>query len=122
MGGYIGVKAKTAIVTNIPRIYLDHAATTPLRPQARAAMEEGFALWANPSSPHGEGRRARAALEDARERIKASIGWSGEVIFTSGASETAELALDAANAVHDIASAVEHDAVLRGDRDRKSVV
>lgn len=116
MGGYIGVKAKTAIVTNIPRIYLDHAATTPLRPQARAAMEEGFALWANPSSPHGEGRRARAALEDARERIKASLGWSGEVIFTSGASEAAELALDAANAVHDIASAVEHDAVLRGDR------
>jgi cysteine desulfurase len=116
VGGYIGPKAKIAIVTNIPRIYLDHAATTPLRPQSRAAVEEGFSLWANPSSPHAEGRRARAALENARERIKTALGWTGEVIFTSGASEAAELALDAANAVHNIASAVEHDAVLRGDR------
>ncbi|TCJ38284.1 cysteine desulfurase family protein [Parafrankia sp. BMG5.11] len=99
-----------------PRIYLDHAAATPLRPEARAAMEQGFALWANPSSPHAEGRKARAALEDARERVKAALEWEGEVIFTSGASEAAALALDAVNAVHDIASAVEHDAVLRGDR------
>lgn len=115
VGGYIGAKAKIAIVTN-PRIYLDHAATTPLRPEARAAMEQGFALWANPSSPHAEGRRARAALEGARERVKAALGWEGEVIFTSGASEAAELAIETANTVHDIASAVEHDAVLRGDR------
>jgi cysteine desulfurase len=114
--GYIGAKAKIANVTNSSRIYLDHAATTPLRPQARAAMEAGFALWANPSSPHAEGRRARAALEDARERLKDALGWQGEVIFTSGASEAAALALDAANAVHDVASAVEHDAVLRGDQ------
>jgi cysteine desulfurase len=113
--GYIGAKAKIAIVT-IQRIYLDHAATTPLRPEACAGVEQGFALWANPSSPHAEGRRARAALEDARERIKAALGWDGEVIFTSGASEAAALALDAANAVHDVATAVEHDAVLRGDQ------
>ncbi|MFM5917727.1 MAG: aminotransferase, partial [Novosphingobium sp.] len=53
-------------MTNTPRIYLDHAATTPLRPEARAAMEQGFALWANPSSPHEEGRKARSLLEDAR--------------------------------------------------------
>ncbi|WP_067682297.1 cysteine desulfurase family protein [Tsuneonella dongtanensis] len=98
------------------RIYLDHAATTPLRPEARAALEEGFALWANPSSPHAEGRAARSALENARDRIRNSLGWTGEVIFTSGASEAAEIALNAANAVHDIATAVEHDAVLRGDR------
>ena len=98
------------------RIYLDHAATTPLRPEARRAMEEGFAMWANPSSPHAEGRKARAALEDARERVKAALGWTGECIFTSGASEAAALALETGNAVHDIASAVEHDAVLRGDR------
>lgn len=114
--GYISGKAKIAIVTKTPRIYLDHAATTPLRPEARAAMEDGFRLWANPSSPHAEGRRARAALEDARERLKAALGWEGEVIFTSGASEAAALALDCANAVHDVASAVEHDAVLRGDQ------
>ena len=51
------------------RIYLDHAATTPLRPEAREAMLRGFEIWANPSSPHAEGRAARAALEDARERV-----------------------------------------------------
>ena len=89
MGGYIGGKAKIAIVTNSSRIYLDHAATTPLRPEARLALEQGFALWANPSSPHAEGRRARAALEAAREQVKAKLGWEGEVIFTSGASEAA---------------------------------
>ncbi len=116
MRGYIGAHGKIAIVTTPSRIYLDHAATTPLRPEARAAVEEGFALWANPSSPHAEGRSARAALEDARERMKALLGWEGEVIFTSGASEAAELAIETANTVHDVASAVEHDAVLRGDR------
>ena len=112
MGGYIGAKAKIAIVTKSPRIYLDHAATTPLRPEARAAMEEGFAMWANPSSPHAEGRRARAALEDARERVKAALGWDGEVIFTSGASEAAEIGFAADTYMSEIASAVEHDAVL----------
>jgi cysteine desulfurase len=75
------------------RIYLDHAATTPLRPEAREAMLLGFEMWANPSSPHAEGRKARAALEDARERIKAALGWNGEVIFTSGASEALAIGL-----------------------------
>ena len=75
------------------RIYLDHAATTPLRPEAREAMLRGFEIWANPSSPHAEGRAARAALEDARERVKAALGWDGEVIFTSGASEALAIGL-----------------------------
>jgi cysteine desulfurase len=95
------------------RIYLDHAATTPLRPEARSAMAEGFRLWANPSSPHSEGRAARRALEDARERVKAALGWAGELIFTSGASEAAALALGHAKAGERLVSAVEHDAVLR---------
>jgi len=99
------------------RIYLDHAATSPLRAQARAAMEGGFALWANPSSPHAEGRRARAALEDARERIKRSLGWSGELIFTSGASEALWIALNRCKASRRIVSAVEHDAVFRAAPD-----
>ena len=104
--------------TAIPeRIYLDHAATSPLRAQARAAMEGGFALWANPSSPHAEGRRARAALEDARERIKRSLGWSGELIFTSGASEALWIALNRCKASRRIVSAVEHDAVFRAAPD-----
>ncbi len=99
------------------RVYLDHAATSPLRPEAKAAMAEGFALWANPSSPHAEGRRAKAALEDARERVKRALGWSGEVIFTSGASEALWIGLNRAKASRRIVSAVEHDAVFRAAPD-----
>ena len=95
------------------RIYLDHAATSPLRPEAKAAMEEGFAIWANPSSPHAEGRKAKQALEDARARVKAALGWDGEVIFTSGASEALWIALNRAKVERRIVSAVEHDAVFR---------
>jgi cysteine desulfurase len=80
-------------------------------------MEEGFGLWANPSSPHSEGRKARAALEDARERIKRALGWSGEVIFTSGASEALWIALNRAKAKRRIVNAIEHDAVFRAAPD-----
>lgn len=99
-------------MTAIP-LYLDHAATTPLLPGARAALLEGFALWANPSSPHHAGRAARAALEGARERIRAALGWGGEVVFTSGASEALSLAMARARAPLAAVSAVEHEAVLR---------
>ncbi|MCB2067910.1 MAG: aminotransferase class V-fold PLP-dependent enzyme [Erythrobacter sp.] len=98
-------------------MYLDHAATSPLRPEAKAAMEEGFRLWANPSSPHAEGRKARAALEDARERIKVALGWEGELIFTSGASEALAIALQRAKVDRRVVSAVEHDAVFRAAPD-----
>lgn len=81
-------------------------------------MEEGFAIWANPSSPHAEGRKARAALEDARERIKRALGWSGELIFTSGASEAALLAFDNATVIHEVVSAVEHDAIGQFEKNR----
>ena len=91
------------------RIYLDHAATTPIIPAAREAMADAMARWANPSSPHSEGRAARAALENARTRVAAALNWDGEVIFTSGASEAIAIALRGHDA---IASAVEHDAVL----------
>ena len=95
------------------RIYLDHAATSPLRPEARTGVSDGFSIWANPSSPHAEGRAARRALEDARERCKVALGWKGELIFTSGASEAIDLALTRANAGARLVSAVEHDAVLK---------
>ncbi|HTM96085.1 MAG TPA: aminotransferase class V-fold PLP-dependent enzyme [Croceibacterium sp.] len=95
------------------RIYLDHAATTPLRPEAAEAMRRGFRTWANPSSPHAEGRAARAALEDARARVKAALGWEGEVIFTSGASEALAIGLGQAKAERRLVSAVEHDSVFR---------
>jgi len=99
------------------RIYLDHAATTPLRPEAADAIRRGFEIWANPSSPHAEGRAARAALEDARARIKAALEWEGEVILTSGASEALAIGLGRAKADRRIISAVEHDAVFRAAPD-----
>jgi cysteine desulfurase len=95
------------------RIYLDHAATTPLRPSARAAMLAAFDRWANPSSPHAEGRAARAALEEARLRISELTGWRGAILFTSGASEGLAMVMARAKAGRRIVSAVEHDAVRR---------
>lgn len=95
------------------RLYLDHAATTPVLAVARNAMLDGLKRWANPSSPHAEGRAARAALEDARDRIKAALGWRHELIFTSGASEALTIALERSTADACIVSAVEHDAVHR---------
>jgi cysteine desulfurase len=74
------------------RIYLDHASTTPVIDAARQAVLRGFSGWANPNSPHSEGRQARALLEEARERIKTALEWPHDVIFTSGASESVELA------------------------------
>jgi cysteine desulfurase len=95
------------------RIYLDHAATTPVWPEARAAMAAALEEWHNPSSPHAEGRKARAMLEQARAQIAEALGWDGEIIFTSGASEALSIALLRAHAGPRFVSAVEHDAVFR---------
>ena len=119
--GYIDVGQPSAIIASFScpnmsrRIYLDHAATTPVLPEARAAMMHGLEMWANPSSPHTDGRAAKRALEDARERIKVALGWSGELIFTSSATEAASLAFARCHAVgpKPAYSAVEHDAVRR---------
>jgi cysteine desulfurase len=99
------------------RIYLDHAATTLLHPAARAAMMVAFDGWANPSSPHGEGRGARAMLEAARRRIADALGWEGAVLFTSGASEGIATVFARAGAGRRLVSVVEHDAVLRAAGD-----
>lgn len=81
-------------------IYLDHAATTPLRPEVEAAMEAaGRDGFGNPSSQHAAGRRARRLLEDARDRILAAVGCRStgphrhRLVFTSGATEANRLAL-----------------------------
>ena len=84
-------------------------------------MEEGFRLWANPSSPHAEGRKARSLLEDARERIKAALGWEGELIFTSGASEALEIGLGRSKYWQKFISPVEHDAVFRAAPDAETL-
>ena len=81
-------------------IYLDHAAATPVHPEASAAIAEAQgAAYANPSSQHALGRAARRVLEDARERIVAALGGAGTrphrdlLVFTSGASEANHLAV-----------------------------
>ena len=112
---YIGDAPIFAIGTTIlsDRLYLDHAATTPVLPEAAAAVADGMARWANPSSPHAEGRAARAALEEARARIAAAYDWKGETLFTSGASESLGIALARSVADRCLISAVEHDSVIR---------
>lgn len=90
------------------RIYLDHAATTPILAEAREAMERGFEAWANPSSPHSEGRAAGALLEEARAGIAGALSWRHDVIFTSGASEAVEIAASRALVEHHAHGATEH--------------
>ncbi len=92
------------------RVYLDHNATTPLSHGARSAMLAAMDLCGNPSSVHAEGRAAKAIVETARAQLADAIGASGaDIIFTSGATEAAALAL-AGRGLR--AGAIEHDAVM----------
>lgn len=92
------------------RSYLDWNATAPLRPEARAAMAQAMEIVGNPSSVHAEGRSARGAIERARAQLAAALGAEGaDIVFTSGATEAAALALAGRGLK---ASAVEHDAVM----------
>jgi len=76
------------------RVYLDHAATTPLRPEVRDAWLAAHEVVGNASSIHGAGQEARRVLEDARERLAAVLGCQPiEVVFTSGGTEAIGLAL-----------------------------
>ncbi|WP_095511402.1 cysteine desulfurase family protein [Rubrivirga marina] len=104
--------------------YLDHAATTPLREEALAAMLPFLReTYGNPSSLHGPGRRARVAVDRARERVAAVIGAEpGEIVFTSGGTEADNAALRGVvtGATRRdtgrpglVTSAVEHEAVLQ---------
>lgn len=94
------------------RLYLDHAATSPMLPEAQAAVRAAMGCWANPSSPHADGRRARAALEQARRTIAELLGWRHDVIFTSGASEAIQIVAARATAGRRIVGSTEHDAVI----------
>jgi cysteine desulfurase len=100
-------------------IYLDHAATTPLRPEVLEAMLPFLgATFGNPSSAHAWGRAAREALDDAHERFARAIGAEPrEVVFTSGGTEASNLALKGAawagraRGARIITSPIEHHAV-----------
>ncbi len=91
------------------RVYLDHNATTPLRPEAREAMLAAMNVVGNPSSVHSEGRAALGVVQKARRQIAQAFGvGENDIVFTSGATEAAALAL-AGQGFH--ASDIEHDAV-----------
>ena len=106
------------------RVYLDWNATTPLRPEARSAMEAAFNISGNPSSVHSEGRAARKLIEDARSAIAAAVGADQRnIVFTSGGTEANALALGPGlcraggePVQRLIVSAIEHPSVLAGGR------
>ncbi|HSZ75111.1 MAG TPA: cysteine desulfurase family protein [Rhizomicrobium sp.] len=102
--------------------YLDHNATSPLRPEARAAVERALDVGGNPSSVHARGRAAREIVEGAREQVAVLAGADpADVIFTSGGTEANTLALCGAVAgaaeaggrlTRLFVSAIEHDSIL----------
>ena len=99
-------------MSTLERLYLDHAATTPVLPEASAAVARALGDWANPSSPHADGRRARAALEEARRAIGGALGCRHDIILTSGASEAIHIVAGRAKADRRILGPTEHDAVV----------
>ncbi len=100
-------------------IYLDHNAITPVRPEARAAVAAALDAFGNPSSVHAAGRAARDVLDSARAKVAASVGAAPrDVVFTSGATEAAALAIRGVLAAAPpgrrrlVVTAVEHPCVL----------
>ena len=95
-------------------VYLDHNATSPLRPAAFDAMVEALRAGGNPSSVHGAGRKARAIVDNARREVASLVGArTTETIFTSGGTEANNLALAGAGRRRVLVSAIEHDSVRR---------
>ena len=106
------------------RVYLDHAATTPVDPEVAEAMARVLRdTHGNPSSIYAEGRAARAAVDRARDEVAAAINADpSEIVFTSGGTEADNLALRGALKVQDgrdglITTAIEHHAVIDTARD-----
>jgi cysteine desulfurase len=94
--------------------YLDHNATTPLRPSALEAMVEAFKAGGNPSSVHRTGRVARSRVDAARRHVASLLDvLPSEVVFTSGGTEANSLALRGSGRRRVLVSAIEHDSVSR---------
>src|SRR5882757_2910227 len=106
----------------LDRVYLDWNATTPLRPEAKAAMASAWELSGNPSSVHSEGRKARRLVEEARDALAKAVGGRPQdVVFLSGGTEANALALTpglrrgvSGSVRRLVVSAVEHASVLAG--------
>jgi cysteine desulfurase len=122
MGYLDGAAEGAAAPAESAIVYLDHAATTPLIPEALGTMTEELARLGNPSSLHNAGRRARRVVEESREQIAEAYGARpSEVIFTSGGTEADNLAVkglfwsrraEDMNRRRVLATAIEHHAVL----------
>ncbi|WP_026839854.1 aminotransferase class V-fold PLP-dependent enzyme [Citrifermentans bremense] len=110
----------TPAVVALRQVYLDHNATTEVRPEVREAMLPYLGGdWGNPSSIHGKGSRARFALEDARRQVAQALNCTARrIVFTGGGSEADNLALRGAALASDgsrrhlVTSSIEHPAVL----------
>jgi cysteine desulfurase len=118
VGCYIGARVQLAIgrnprlLSSPGRLYLDHAAITPVLSEARDAVVHALGAIGNPSSPHADGRSARAALEQARRTIADALGWRHDVILTSGGSEAIQIAASRSKAVRRIVGPTEHEAAI----------
>jgi cysteine desulfurase len=118
------VRLEKAVMAIAQRAYLDHNATSPLRPEVAAVIARALQLPGNPSSVHTEGRAARAEIEAAREKVARLVGARAKnVIFTSGGTEAANLVLSPSfrrlgqeGAVKLLVGATEHPCVLSGHR------
>jgi cysteine desulfurase len=99
---------------SLASVYLDHNATSPLRPAAFDAMVEALRAGGNPSSVHRSGRAARARVDAARRQVAGLVGaLPAEIVFTSGGTEANNLAMKSAGRRRVLVSAVEHDSVLK---------
>lgn len=107
---------------NAVSAYLDHNATSPLRPVAFDAMAEALKASGNPSSVHRSGRAARARIDTARRQVAALVGaMPSEIVFTSGGTEANNLAMTGTGCLRVLVSAVEHDSVLKAVPDAEII-
>src|SRR5476649_819858 len=103
-------------------VYLDHNATSPLRPVAFDAMAEALKAGSNPSSIHRSGRAARARVDAARQQVAELVGaMLSEIFFTSGGTEANNLAISGTGCMRVLVSAVEHDSVLKAAPDAEII-
>ncbi len=102
--------------------YLDHNATSPMRPEALAAMIEAARIGGNPSSIHSRGRLARQLVDQARDRVAAAVGARpADIVFTGGGTEANRLAILGLRPASVLVSAIEHDSALAAPAERVPV-
>ncbi len=99
----------------LERVYFDYNATAPALPEVVQSVSKALSISANSSSIHSYGRRARSQIDDARESIAELVGAApSEIVFTSGGTESNNLAIRGVDATMVLASAVEHVSILSG--------